>query len=144
MAAGAARLWSVLRPGGQLAITTWGPRVFEPGSTAFWNAVRKKRPELYKSFNPWDRINEPQTIAAMLADAGIHTDDIVTESGTQPLTAPEDFWTIALGSGFRGTIDQLDAETREQVRQATLEDLSESHVREVETNAVYAISRKPL
>jgi ubiquinone/menaquinone biosynthesis C-methylase UbiE len=33
-------LWRVLRPGGKLAITTWGPRMFEPGSEAFWLAVK--------------------------------------------------------------------------------------------------------
>src|SRR3954452_18854080 len=27
-------LWRMVRPGGQLAITTWGPRMFEPGSAA--------------------------------------------------------------------------------------------------------------
>src|SRR5215468_7705715 len=48
MAAGVRSLWSAVRPGGRLAITTWGPRWFEPGTTAFWNAVREARPELYK------------------------------------------------------------------------------------------------
>src|SRR3954462_2291589 len=33
------RLWHWVRPGGQLAITTWGPRVFEPANSVFWNAV---------------------------------------------------------------------------------------------------------
>jgi SAM-dependent methyltransferase len=53
-------LWALLRPGGQLAITTWGPRFFEPANTAFWNGVRAERADLYKGFNPWDRISEPE------------------------------------------------------------------------------------
>ena len=32
-------LWRMVRPNGQLAITTWGPRVWEPGSTGWWSAV---------------------------------------------------------------------------------------------------------
>ncbi len=48
----------VVRYGGRVAITTWGPRFFEPASTAFWNSIRDVRPDLYKSFNPWDRISE--------------------------------------------------------------------------------------
>ena len=28
-------LWKLVRPGGRLAITTWGPRFFEPVNTAF-------------------------------------------------------------------------------------------------------------
>ena len=34
-------LWRVVRPGGKLAITTWGPRMFEPGSEAWWSAVKE-------------------------------------------------------------------------------------------------------
>ncbi len=135
-------LWRVIRPGGQLAITTWGPRVLEPGSSAFWNAVRNERPDLYKSFNPWDRINEPRALAAMLLEAGVHADVVLAEADAQPLSSPEDFWTIALGSGYRGTIEQLDQEARERVRQATLDYISEHNVQSVETNAVYAIARK--
>jgi len=142
MPSGVRSLWRVLRPGGQLAITTWGPRFLEPASSAFWNAVRNERPDLYKSFNPWDRINDPSALASMLLEAGVRTDDIVAEAGAQPLNSPEDFWTMAMGSGFRGTIEQLDQETRERVRQATLDQISKDRVQSVETNAVYAIARK--
>lgn len=143
MPTGVRCLWRVIRPGGQLAITTWGPRVLEPGSSAFWNAVRKERPDLYKSFNPWDRINEPRALSAMLLEAGVRADEVLAEADAQPLSSPEDFWTIALGSGYRGTIEQLDPEARERVRQATLDYISEHNVQSVETNAVYAIARKP-
>jgi ubiquinone/menaquinone biosynthesis C-methylase UbiE len=142
MPSGVRSLWRVLRPGGQLAITTWGPRFLEPASSAFWNAVRNERPDLYKSFNPWDRINDPSALASTLLEAGVRTDDIVAEAGAQPLNSPEDFWTMAMGSGFRGTIEQLDQETRERVRQATLDQISKDRVQSVETNAVYAIARK--
>jgi len=143
MASGVRSLWRVLRPGGQLAITTWGPRVLEPGSSAFWHAVRKERPELYKSFNPWERINEPHALASMLLEGGVHAADVIAEVGAQPLSSPEDFWAIAMGSGYRGTIEQLDPEARVRVRQATLGYLSEHKVKSVETNAVYAIACKP-
>jgi ubiquinone/menaquinone biosynthesis C-methylase UbiE len=143
MPAGVRSLWRVLRPGGQLAITTWGPRVLEPGSSAFWNAVRNVRPDLYKSFNPWDRISDPRALASMLLEAGVHADDLLAEAGAQPLNSPEDFWTIAMGSGFRGTIEQLDQDTRQRVWQATLDSLSKDGVQSVETNAVYALARKP-
>src|SRR4026208_395205 len=58
MEAALRELKRVLRANGRLAITTWGPRFFEPVNTAFWNSVRNVRPELYKGFNPWDRVCE--------------------------------------------------------------------------------------
>lgn len=143
MPAAARHLWRLVRPGGQLAVTTWGPRVLEPGNTAFWDAVRAEQPSLYKTFNPWERINEPATLSTMLLEAGVHANEISAEAGCQPLHSPEDFWTIALGSGYRGTLEQLDPVARDRVRRATLDSLSKNEVRSVETNAVYAIARKP-
>ncbi len=52
MAAAVRALWHVVRPGGQLAITTWGPRCFEPVTTEFWSAVRAERPDLYRASTP--------------------------------------------------------------------------------------------
>ncbi|HEY2292993.1 MAG TPA: methyltransferase domain-containing protein, partial [Thermoanaerobaculia bacterium] len=34
------RMWSWVRPGGRLAVTTWGPRLFQPADGLFWEAVR--------------------------------------------------------------------------------------------------------
>ena len=142
MPAGVRCLWRLIRPSGKMAITTWGPRVLEPGNSVFWDAVRKERPDLYKTFNPWDRINDPAALAAMLLEGGVGTDEVVAEADAQVLNSPEDFWTIALGSGYRGTIEQLDQEARERVRQATVDYISRHDVRSVETNAVYALARK--
>jgi ubiquinone/menaquinone biosynthesis C-methylase UbiE len=141
MPAGVRCLWRVIRPGGQLAITTWGPRALEPASSAFWNAVRGERPDLYKNFNPWDRINSPEALAAMMLEGGVHA-DVTAEADTQPLSSAQDFWTIAMGSGYRGTIEQLDSPAREGVRQSTLDYIREHNVQSVETNSVYAIARK--
>jgi hypothetical protein len=73
----------------------------------------------------------------------VHASSIIAEQDRQPLHSPEDFWTIALGSGYRGTIEQLNPAARDRVRLATLDTLSKNQVRSVETNAVYAIARKP-
>ena len=142
MPKGVRHLWQLVRPGGQLAVTTWGPRVFEPGSSALWELVRQKRSDLYKGFHPWDRINDPNSLAAMLLEAGVQTANVVAEEGSQSLSSPEDFWTIAMGTGFRATIEQMDQGTRESVRTAILEHLSRTGVRHVETNALYALGRK--
>ena len=141
--AGVRCLWRLVRPGGQLAITTWGPRFAEPGSSAFWAAVKSERPELYKNFNPWDRLAETREVATMFVEAGVEPDVIEAESSAQPLESPEDFWTIVLGSGYRATVERLDPERRERVRAATVKYLVEHDVRNVETNAIFALARKP-
>ena len=72
----------------------------------------------------------------MLLQGGLQTDEVVAVPDAQPLNSPEDFWTIMLGSGYRGTIEQLDHEARERVRHATLDYISTHDVRSVETYAV--------
>ena len=44
MEAAIAELWRMLRPGDQLAITSWGQRVFEPANTTFWDTIEAERP----------------------------------------------------------------------------------------------------
>jgi hypothetical protein len=143
MPAAVRELWRLVRPGGTLAVTTWGPRVFEPLNSVFWNAVRAERPELYKGFNAWDRINEPEAVQALLAQAGVNAPEATLEMGSQTLRTPEDWWSIVLGTGYRATVDQLDAESRERVRRNNLDYAREAGVTAVETNVIYAAARKP-
>jgi len=110
--------------------------------TAFWNAVRDEQPDLYRGFNPWDRITEPQALSALFADADLPAPSVIPESGSQPLRSPEDWWTIALGMGFRATVDALDPEARQRVRQANLAFIRDANVQAVETNVIYATLTK--
>ena len=80
---------------------------------------------------------------AMLREGGVSATDASAESSIQPLNSPEDFWTIVLGSGYRGTVEQLDSAARERVRLKTFDSLSRQNVRSVETNAVFAVAKKP-
>jgi ubiquinone/menaquinone biosynthesis C-methylase UbiE len=142
MRAGVRALRQVVRPGGKLAITTWGPRWFEPATTAFWNAIREVRPDLYKGFNPWDRICDPRSVRALLADAGIQQAEVIAEAGKHPIPSPQAWWSAVLGSGYRGTLDQLDAKSRQRVRTANLTYIRDSGIASVEANVVYAIAIK--
>ena len=143
MAAAVRSLWRVVRPGGRLALTTWGPRFFEPANSAFWNAVREVRPELYKGFNPWDRIVEPSAVLALLREAGVQGGEAVAEAGEHPIPSPEAWWSAILGSGYRGTVEQLDRAQREHVRKANLDYVRENGIKAVEANVVYAVAKRP-
>ncbi len=136
-------LWRMVAPGGVLAITTWGSHFFEPANTAFWEAVAAVRPELYKGFNPWDRIADPGSLRAMLEEGGIRDVQVVSETGVHALRSPEDWWTAVLGSGYRGTLEQLEPAEREQVRQANLAFIRANGVTAVEANVLYATAIKP-
>ena len=46
MAKAVRELWRLVRRGGRLAVTTWGPNLFEPGNTAFWRSIKNVRAEL--------------------------------------------------------------------------------------------------
>ena len=142
MEAEVAELWRMVRPGGQLAITTWGPNIFAPAYEVWLSAVRRVRPDLYSAFNPWDRITTPDAVRKLFVDAGVRHAEVVAEEGYQVLRTPEDFWTIALGSGLRWTIDQMGTDTARGVKQEILNTLSARGVDRVETNVIYAVARK--
>ena len=106
VAAAVRSLRSRVRRGGRLAITTWGPRFYEPATSVFWNAVRDVRPDLYRGFNPWDRICDPESLRAVLAEGDVSDAEIVAEAGTHPIASADDWWNVVMGSGFRGTIER--------------------------------------
>jgi hypothetical protein len=142
MAAAVRELWRLVRPGGKLALTTWGPRFFEPATTAFWNSIRELRPDLYKGFNPWDRICEPGAVSSLLRETGIEHAEIIAEAGHHPIPLPGAWWAAVLGSGYRGTVEPLDPKERADVCTANLNYISESGIRSVEANVLYAIAYK--
>lgn len=142
MARAVRELWRMVRKDGQLAITTWGPRVFEPGAAAFWEAIGRERPDLVRAFDPWTRIDSPAALEELLRASGIEHANITAESNLQPLATPDDWWTIVLGSGYRSTVEQLDPVARERVRVANLQSLG--NTRSVEVNALYAVAEKRL
>ena len=143
MVEGARRLWQCVRPGGRLAITTWGPRAFEPANTAFWAAVRRERRDLCREFAPWDIITEPEALRGLLSDAGVPDPEIEAEDGSHLLASPDAWWSLVMGSGYRGTIDQLTAQARERIREDNLRFVASRGITAIEANVIYAIARKP-
>lgn len=135
-------LWGQLGSGGRLAITTWGPRFLEPGTTAFWDSIRAVRPELDKAYRPWDRISDPASVRELLSAGGVENAEIEAVSGSHPIPSPDAWWSAVLGSGYRGTFEQLGATEREHVRAANLEFIRRSGIRRVDANVVYSVATK--
>ena len=142
MARAVSELWSRVRPGGKLAVTTWGPNFCEPANDAFWCSIENVRSDLYKGFNPWDRISDPASLRKILDGAGVTSPKIIAENRFHPVTSPDDWWTIILGSGYRGTIEQLAPVERQKVKEANLAFIRDENISAVETNALYALATK--
>lgn len=142
MPAAAAGLWRMVRPGGQLAVTTWGPGVFEPASTIFWDAVADIRPDLRRAYNPWDQLTEPDAVRDLLFNAGAQNVDVEPVDGTHRLARPEDFWKIVLGTGYRATYDAMDDDERRRLKVQVLYEMVKANILEVGANVVYATASK--
>lgn len=140
--AGTATLWRLVAPGGQLAVTTWGPRLWEPSSSEFWDAVDRVRPDLTRAYHPWDALTEPSALRDLLAGAGAQHITVDAVAATHPLRSPEDFWTIVRGSGFRATHDAMSLDEREAVRASCLRAIANRKITEIETNVVYGRARR--
>jgi SAM-dependent methyltransferase len=143
MATAVAEMWRLVRPGGVLAITVWGPGWLEPATTAFWAAVGAERRELVGGFHPWTRVTDTAALSQLFHDGGAPSPTVEAEPGTHPLADPQDWWTIVLGTGYRATVRQLDPAAAQRVRAASIAWLRQHKVRELQTNVVYARARKP-
>lgn len=139
-----AELWRQVKPGGQLAVTTWGGGFLSPVYERFKVSVLRERPELVSAYNPWDRITAPSSVATLFTDAGIPRSavSVTAEPARQPLTAPEDWWTIVLGSGLRWTIEMLGPKAAQRVRTDNLDWIAAKGIDSVGVSAIYATARK--
>ena len=137
-----AELLRLLRPGGQLAVTVCGPRAFEPAGPMFQEEVRRLRPEIAEPSRPWQRLTDPNGLRRLLLDGGGVDPIVDTVADAQPLDRATDWWTIALGSGFRWQIDQLTDVEKTTLRHRITERLYFMGITEVDSGATFGIVRK--
>jgi SAM-dependent methyltransferase len=139
MAAFVREMWRLVRSGGTLAITTWGPDWCEPGSSVFWESVRELEPSLFRAFNPWDEITTAPALADLLARAGVGGATVEATAGAHhPLDRADDFWDIVLGSGLRATVDALGDEQRGRLRERVMGELRSRRVTTLRNDVVFA------
>jgi ubiquinone/menaquinone biosynthesis C-methylase UbiE len=142
MTAFAREMWRLVRPGGVLAVTTWGPGLFEPANSLFWRCVGEAEPSLVKSFNPWDEITTPADLAGLLGRAGVPHPAATAVTGRHQLAHPDRFWDIVLGSGYRATVDALSPAQRDLLRERLLARLREREITTVRTDVVFGTARR--
>jgi ubiquinone/menaquinone biosynthesis C-methylase UbiE len=137
MAAFLGEMWRLVRPGGSLAVTTWGPGWAEPASSHFWACVGEVEPPLFKAFNPWDEITTPAALEGLFTRAGVPRPTVTAAQGRHHLDHPDRFWDIVLGSGYRATVDALSADQRVRVRDSVLAELRSREITVLRTDVVF-------
>lgn len=135
-------MWRAVRLGGGLAVTTWGPGLFEPAVSVFWDEVSRRRPDLHRAYNPWDDLTTTHAVAQLLREGGVSDCEAVTEPAELLLNSPDDFWTIVLGTGYRATVDAMSAEDAASLRGAVLDSLRRDDVRTLKTDVVFATATR--
>jgi ubiquinone/menaquinone biosynthesis C-methylase UbiE len=135
-------MWRLVRPGGVLAVTTWGPGLFEPANSHFWRCVGEVEPTLFKSFNPWDEITTPAALAGLFSRGGVPDPTVVAAAGEHHLEHPDRFWDIVLGSGYRATADALSPGQRDRVRERLLGELRSHDVMTLRTDVIFGTARR--
>jgi hypothetical protein len=139
-------MWRHVRPGGRLAITSWGETVFEPLGPLFWDAVGRVAPALLPpegSTTPYDGIKTPTTLAELFVDAGATSPEVELEHTAEPIGAPDEAWTAVLGSGYRGTVEALDEADRARLRGLVVAAVADAGVTQVRSDVLYAVATKP-
>jgi SAM-dependent methyltransferase len=138
-----AEMWRLVRPGGVLAVTTWGPGLFEPANSVFWESVREVEPSLFKAFNPWDEITTEAALADLLLRSDVGHADVMAAPGWHRLDDSDSFWDIVLGSGYRATVDALSQEQRDLVRRRVLGELRSSGITSLRTDVIFSTAQRP-
>ena len=82
-------MWRLVGPGGVLAVTTWGPGLWEPASSHFWRCVGEVQPALFRAYNPWDGITTPSALAGLFAQAGVPNAVVAAVAGQHHLDHPD-------------------------------------------------------
>jgi hypothetical protein len=104
----------------------------------FWGSVRELEPALFRAFNPWDEITTTPALADLFARGGVCGATVeATEGECHELQRPNDFWDIALGSGYRATVDALSDRKRERLRKRVVDELCVRHVTKLRNDVVF-------
>lgn len=140
----AARLWRLVRPGGTLAVTTWGAGLFEPATSVFWAEVAQLDPALVRAFNPWDELTSATAVVELFAQAGIADATAQEVAATHRLDGPAQFWDIVLGSGYRATVDALPAAQADTLRERVIARLHAQNVTRLRTDVIFGAATRHL
>ena len=132
----------LVRPGGRLAVTVFGERVWEPLRQVFLDAAHAVAPDL-EVVQPWRRMDNEPALRGIFEDAGLGDVLIDTVDEMHPLPSAADWWRIVMGSSLRRAVVALGEEGAVEVRARCDRYVADNGVRELATRSRYAIAAVP-
>ncbi len=134
--------WSYVRPGGTLAITTIGRRLFDPVLPVFFASCRAERPGM-GTYLPWVRTEDPEVVHELLTAAGASDPAVTTKDTPMDLPTPASWWPVVHASGLRRLEADLEGPAEARVRETCERWLAEHGTTSLNVGTVRAIAVKP-
>ena len=78
----------------------------------------------------------------LFESAGVDESEVVAENATHRINQPDDWWSMVIGTGYRGTVQQLSETDYEEVRRENIEFIRSHDVCDVEANVLYGTAQK--
>ena len=107
MEAQIAELWRMLRQTAGSPSPSGAEMPFSQALRSLAKSLCRLRPDLAMPKRPWERLSDLDTFERLLLDGRATEPEITVIDDKQVLSCVDDWWTIAMGSGYRWEIEQL-------------------------------------
>jgi len=120
------REWTrVVRPGGKIVFSCFGPGAFEPMAGLFLERIGNfgvAPPNPDRPFGA-KRTADPKQCRGLLQEAGLEHCEVTTRPLGYHLDGSEQWWEIVWNAGFRGFVNQLSGQEQARFRQEHLDEV---------------------
>jgi ubiquinone/menaquinone biosynthesis C-methylase UbiE len=136
----------VLRPGGLLAVSTWGSR--DRRWSWYDDLVKRLRPGAPKLHAPFvaAEVNTPEKVTARLQQAGFSMVSVESETATFSFSSPEQWWNELWSLYFREPLERLSPEELASVKAEAMAHARDMFARNdliTERNVLYTVGIRP-
>lgn len=117
----------VVRPGGKIVFSCFGPTAFEPMAELFLERIGNFGVEPPNPDRPFGakRTADPKQCRGLLQEAGLERPQVMTKPLGYYLSDSQEWWEIVWNAGFRGFVDQLSAQEQARFRQEHLDEVAQ-------------------
>jgi ubiquinone/menaquinone biosynthesis C-methylase UbiE len=141
-----AELWRMVAPGGRLGVTSWGPELFQPAGSMWWEALKGELAAADVPTGPSPRAQweSPEQAVRLFAAGGIDA-PITSEyvAGVHRIRNGDEWWTIVMGTGLRDLVDRLEPAAVDRVRVACAAAIDDADIHDLTSDVIYTVATKP-